>query len=479
MLRRFLASAIACAVFGAASLTAFAAAGNSSQSGQNSSAIKYIHSDISEKMMTYGIYEEIFANQIVFYSNIANGAMSKNPVKLDLPKTVMVSMEKDGENVEYTHGEEISEPGRYVLTLKVNGADLMGGSQGDIYYGLFRFWIVQEEESKPNNNSGTSDTSDEPSEPDTSSTPETSDNPDNTDNPENPSGGENENPPDSQDNTNHDELKGETEIPFAVGSANLLKQYASSTRIRIQTERGIEFYTNVPAGMKTTRDVEFTFIDSVTCKLIKNGQEVQYRVGSKIQEKGDYTLQIFDGGTENPATFSFSVIGSAVNLITEYSVPESCKIENATFNGIDIRTPENNIELGAEGKYTFRVACGNYTFDEAFTLDNVPPEFSLIGVDEEGEAHSGKVSIELLSDDIDHYDIMLNGELLTKKSVELTEPGVYMVTVYDKAGNSTAKTFEILYRMDGMAIVTVVLLIAVVVAGVVFFIMTRRKFIIR
>lgn len=473
MLRRFLASAVACAVFGAASLTAFAAAGNTTQSGQNSSAIKYIHSDISERMMSYGIYEEIFANQIVFYSNVANGAMSKNPVKLDLPKTVMVTMEKDGETVEFKYGDTISEPGKYVLTLKVNGADLMGGSRGDIYYSLFRFWVVKEEESKPNNSS-TSGTSDVTSEP---QTPENSNTPDYPENPDTPSGGEQPSAP--QEEQNGDALRDETEIPYGAGSASLLKQYASSTRIRVETERGIEFYTNIPAGMKTTRDVEFTFIDSVSCKLIKDGQEVQYKVGSRVQEKGDYTLQIFDGGTENPATFGFTVIGSAVNLITEYSVPEGCKIESATFNGIDVRTPENNIELGAEGKYTFRIACGNYTFDEAFTLDNVPPEFSLIGIDEEGEAHGGSVTIELLSDDIDHFDVVLNGELQTKKSVVLTEPGIYTVTVYDKAGNFTTKTFEIIYRMDGMAVVTIVLLVAIVVAGVVFFIMTRKKFIIR
>ena len=84
-----------------------------------------------------------------------------------------------------------------------------------------------------------------------------------------------------------------------------------------------------------------------------------------------------------------------------------------------------------------------------------------------------------MSDDIDYFEVVLNGEVIEKRSVELTEPGVYTVTVYDKAGNSSSRTFEIIYRMDGMAVVTIVLITAVVVAGIVFFIMTPKKFVIR
>lgn len=496
MLRRLLASAIACAVFGAVSLSAIAAPSESSQpessqSAESSPEIKYIFSEISEKMMSYEIYEEIIANQIVFYSNVANGSLTNKPVTLDFPETVMVSMEKDKESLDYVSGKEISAPGRYVLTLKVNGADLLGGSEGDIYYGLFSFWIVKEE-SKPENNTGNSgnsnvstepvvpDTPDTPDIPDTPDTPDTPDIPENTDPIDIPGIEDNpvntENPPEDPGEEAYD---GETEIPYAPEDAALLRQYAATTRIRVRTDRGVEFYTNIPAGMRTTNDVDFTFIDSVTYKLLKNGEEVQYRAGAKIQDKGVYTLQVFDGGPDNPATFGFTIIGSAVNSISQYSVPDGCKIQSGAFNGIDIRTPENNIELGAEGKYSFRVACGNYTFDESFTLDNVPPDFLAVGVDENGEAHKGKVTLELVSEDIDYYTVMLNGEMLSKKSVELTEPGVYTITVYDKAGNFSVKTFELFYRMDGMAVITIVLLAAVVIAGIVFFIMTRKKFIVR
>ena len=66
-----------------------------------------------------------------------------------------------------------------------------------------------------------------------------------------------------------------------------------------------------------------------------------------------------------------------------------------------------------------------------------------------------------------------------KNTLQLTDPGEYTVIFYDKAGNATTQSFEIIYQMDGMAIVAVVLGGALVVAGLVFFIITRRKFTIR
>ena len=90
MFRRFLAAALACAVFGTVSLTSFAESGESSvQSEESEPKIEYIYSEITEKRISSrNLYEEILARQIVFYSNIANGAVIEHSVELDLPETV-------------------------------------------------------------------------------------------------------------------------------------------------------------------------------------------------------------------------------------------------------------------------------------------------------------------------------------------------------------------------------------------------------
>ena len=53
------------------------------------------------------------------------------------------------------------------------------------------------------------------------------------------------------------------------------------------------------------------------------------------------------------------------------------------------------------------------------------------------------------------------------------------MTVYGKAGNSFSQIFEIIYQMNTMAIVAAILGGVLIIAGVVFFIITRKKFNIR
>ena len=146
MFKRFLAASFACAVLGTVSLTAYAASAERSsvQTGENESEIEYIYSEIVEKNInTYNLYEEILANQIIFYSNISNGNITESPVTLDLPETVDVTVEKDGKQIDYKAGEPFSELGKYALTLKVKGSDLLGGNDNEVYYGLFSFWIME------------------------------------------------------------------------------------------------------------------------------------------------------------------------------------------------------------------------------------------------------------------------------------------------------------------------------------------------
>ena len=137
MFRKILAAALACAVFGTVSLTSFAESGeNPAQSAESTPKIEYIYSEIAEKRVDSSLFEEILAKQIVFYSNVSNGAVIDYPVTLDLPENVTVSMEKDGKKSECKSAEKFEETGKYSLTLMVEGKDLLGGSENEVYYGL-------------------------------------------------------------------------------------------------------------------------------------------------------------------------------------------------------------------------------------------------------------------------------------------------------------------------------------------------------
>lgn len=481
MLKKILAAALACAVLGTTPISAAAAfSDDSSEQSEENSSINYIHSEIDERSIpSYGLYEEIIANQVVFYSNVKNGDIIEYAVSLDLPENISVSAEKDGKKVNYTPGELFEAPGRYTLTLTVEGKDLLGGGENDVYYGLFRFWIMESSESDPDgDNSDDSDYSDDWDSSDFESSDDGSDSSDfSSDNESGSSSGEEGNNDNPQ---NPDDPASETgKLLPETDKAAGLSQYLVEKKIRAVTDRGTEFFCNIPAGMTTTNVVQLELPDTAEYKMLINGEEsANFELNKSISARGEYKLLIIDGDSENPSEFSFTVIGKNINKITQFSVPNGCRIAEAKFNKTAIRANGNTVDLGEDGTYSFDVYCGDYLMEESFTLDNTPPEFIVNGIDENGKAQDGKVFIELVSDDIEDYAVYLNTKPY-KKTLELTEAGEYGIIVYDKAGNSSKTEFEIIYHMNSMAIIAVILAGALVAAGIVFFIITRKKFSIR
>lgn len=432
---------------------------------------EYIYSEIRETYDSYyRLYEEVFANQIVFYSNAANGAMVEIPVKIDLPANVAAELSINGEPAEFREGETYTRAGQYTLTLKADGSSLVGGRENQVYYGFFRFRIMKPaetsaptEEVQPSTDEywvieddgngnvtasttsaiSTSQVTDEPQEAAAESTAETLE-------------------------------TAETAAPGGNISGEISAQ-VQDNKVLITTENGTQFYCSVPPGTISAGSVELMFLDNVDYEVVNGGGESLGQL-TVIGDRGKYTVRVYDG--ETPAEFSFEVIGGAVRGLTEYTVPEGCEIISATLDGNLIRSEKRRAALGRDGAYRFEIDYGGYRFTEEFTLDNAAPEFALEGLDENMDSVGGTVYIRMISEDISDYSITRDGRP-AEKSYELTEPGEYTVTVWDAAGNSTSQSFRIAYRMDAMAVIVIIMGAAIVVAGIVFFIRTRRKFIVR
>lgn len=443
--------------------------------GEADPETEYIYSDIKETYDSYyRLYEEVFANQIVFYSNTANGAIVEIPVKLDLPANVTAELSINGEPVEFHEGETYTSEGQYTLTLKVDGTELVGGMENQIYYGFFRFRIMETQETT----APTDDSAQEPATEEfwvieddgngniTASTSHTD-----------AETGE----PQEATADSSPELPAETadtaEVTAPGGDiAGGITAQVRDDKVLLTTENGTQFYCSVPPGTLSTGSVELMFLDNTDYEVV-NGDGASLGQLSTIGDRGKYTVRIYDGDT--PAEFCFDVIGGSVCGLTEYTVPEGCEITSATLDGSLIRSEKNRAALGRDGTYKFEISYGTYTFTEEFVLDNEAPEFALEGLDEEMKSNGGTVYIHLISEDIADYSITKDGEPVEKKSLELSDPGDYTVTVYDAAGNFTSQSFQIIYRMDAMAVITIILGAAILIAGIVFFIRTRRKFIVR
>lgn len=437
---------------------------------------EYIYSDIKETYDSYyQIYEEVFANQIVFYSNAANGAMVEIPVKIDLPSNVTAELAINGEPAEFHEGETYTHEGQYTLTLKADGTLLVGGRENQVYYGFFRFrimraqetaapteeaqpsteeyWVI-EDDGNGNVSASTSradEESHEPQEITADSEPEA-----------------------TMDSAETANTAGVT-IPDGDSSDGITAQVRDD-KVLLTTENGTQFYCSVPPGTLSAGSVELMFLDNVDYEVV-NGDGVSLGQLTTIGDRGKYTVRVYDGA--EPAEFRFDVIGGAVRGLTEYTVPEGCEIASATLDGNQIRSEKRRASLGRDGTYKFEITYGSYRFTEEFVLDNEAPEFALEGLDENMKSSGSAVYIRMISEDIADYSITKNGEPVEKKSLELTEPGDYTVTVYDATGNFTSQSFQIIYHMDAMAIVTIILGAAIVIAGIVYLVRTRKKFIVR
>lgn len=492
---------------------------------------------------SYDLYEQVLYGQIVFYTNVGNGEIVSTPVTIELPAELEATFERDGEEIKLVNNAEISEIGSYSLTVIAKGEDILGGKEHERYYGLFRFRIMEEagdasddyddekmsegegdyddehvihvgdlteedgdeDHSAPSDGYLVPDTPDDTEDRVTSDTSETSESTE-SDDPWADDGNETSQPESEPDDGNSDDDPsasdgGDTaadddgasdtdaedgsedadaeEETAPEGDTNLIRATTDEDNVKLVTRAKTEIFTNIPPNMKTTGKVTFSTSADVQYKLYRNGKHLDtYKFKDELTEVGSYQLFIYDGSGTLPAEFDFEITPRYVTGITSYEVPNGCTIDKVLFEGNLIRSERTSVEVGSEGTYTVDVVYGMYTRTETFILDNTAPDVGFKGV-KNGKSPGGPVEIRLKSDDIDSYEVFLDGEKIKVKKLTLTEPGEYVVKVYDRAGNVTEKTFIIEFRMNEMGVIVIVLLCGIVVAGVVFFIRCKTKFIVR
>lgn len=485
MIKKIISIILACVTAAVLSFGAFAAASEA----QAEEELNYIHTDIEENYIsTYRLYEQVMYGQIVFYTNISNGDITSSPVVIELPSELETIFERDGTEIKFTNKAEISAVGSYSLTVIAKGEDILGGKKNDRYYSLFRFRIMESSAIvSPDAGIDVNDWEvDEvpvytamtlpPEEPEIVESVETEEADEQTEEaPSTTASGASQ----TTAAATTAGTTGATPVEAPVGDTELITQAPTDTSILLTTKAGTQIHSNIPANMVTTGEVEFKFASNVQYELYKDGALVKgYTSSSVITEAGKYQLFIYDGSGTLPAEFDFEIRSPYIAALTEFTVPTGCRVQKALYEGNIIRVNPTSVALGGDGTYSIDVSYGAYTFTETFVLDNTPPEFGFDRV-VDGVAEGGTVTIIFKSDDISRYEVYKDGVRIEKHKQMVSEPGVYIVRVFDRAGNMSQQQFELEYRMDAMAIVVVIILIAIVIAGVVFFFISRRKFIVR
>ena len=244
----------------------------------------------------------------------------------------------------------------------------------------------------------------------------------------------------------------------------------NKVEVEFTIDKTVDFAINVnDKGLSNS--VIATANETVTVTLLKNGEKIEYVLGSAISEPAEYTLALTDA-LGNHEEISFKVVESLVKSFS-HNFDEVEGFAGVTVNGEDKRLNYGTLELTEDGVYEVGVIVSGNTYLFKVTVDGTAPTITLEGV-ENGGATKDAVIIGNLSEDAT-VKVTLNGEPVEYTlGDEITEPGEYKVTVTDEIGNTAEYSFTIEKTIGVGAIIGIILAILGVV-GVVVVIILKKK----
>ena len=220
-----------------------------------------------------------------------------------------------------------------------------------------------------------------------------------------------------------------------------------------------------------SNSVVATSHEILTTQLTKNGEKVDYALGSAITAIGDYTLVLTDA-LGNNEVITFRIINPLVQEFT-HNFDDIEGFGGVLVNGADKRLNYGTLELFDDGNYEVGVIVGGKTYNFAVTVDNTAPVLTLNGV-ENGGGTKESVTLSDLSEKATMKVYLNDTEIKYELGAELTELGKYRVVLTDEAGNETTYEFEILYKMNGGAIALIIIGILAICGIVLAIILGKR-----
>ena len=245
----------------------------------------------------------------------------------------------------------------------------------------------------------------------------------------------------------------------------------NKVEVEFTIDKTVDYAINVnDKGLSNS--VIATANETVTVTLLKNGEKIDYVLGSAISEPAEYTLAVTDA-LGNHSEISFKVVEPLVKEFT-HNFDEIEGFGGVTVNGEDRRLNYGTLELKEDGVYEVGVIVGGNTYLFKVTVDGTAPTITLGGV-ENGGATKDAVTIGNPSEDAT-VKVTLNGEPVEYTlGDEITEPGEYKVTVTDEIGNTAEYSFTIEKSISVGAIIGIILGILGVVGVVVVIILKKKE----
>ena len=212
-------------------------------------------------------------------------------------------------------------------------------------------------------------------------------------------------------------------------------QAGNEVSVEFTIDKTVDYAINVyDKGLSNS--VVATANEQVTVALTKDGNAVDYALGSAITEPADYVLVLTDA-LNNRAEISFKIVEPVVKAFS-HNFDEIEGLGGVTVNGNDHRLNYGTLELKDDGVYEVGVIVSGKTYTFKVTVDTL--------ANYTANVHNGGLanSVTIKTDENVTVTVTKNGipyDYTVGK--EITEPAKYTVKVSDAVGNTSEFSFTI------------------------------------
>ena len=209
----------------------------------------------------------------------------------------------------------------------------------------------------------------------------------------------------------------------------------NETEVSFTIDKSVDYDVNINNG-GLANSVTITEGEKLEFVVTKDGKPIEYKEGKAITEPADYVVKMTDK-LGNTAEIKFTIVEPIVTEF-KYNFDKLTGFEKVIVNGKETRLNYGTLELTEDGAYKVDVVVNGETNSFSVTVDTQVDFTS--NVHNKGFANS----VKILANENLTVSVTKNGEAYAYElGAEINTPATYVVKVTDALGNTEEITFEI------------------------------------
>ena len=240
-----------------------------------------------------------------------------------------------------------------------------------------------------------------------------------------------------------------------------------------------EIHCSAADGMIVDKPVTLSTGADASIVVFRNGSEYTGSL-STIKEVGDYVVSSQQAG-DKVRVMAFTIVGKTTNAVTVFSAPDGFYLTSATRDGEEIYYDRYNTRMEQEGLYHIEYECVAtdvvYTLDTS--IDRTPPSLTFEGrINEEWQVRSALKFSGYEKDGsivLTRSGVQVQPELNSDGTGTIYDSGIYVMKVFDAAGNMSEYRFSILTYFTVGSLIFIALAVAIIISVIVYILIKRKN----